>query len=167
MSAARDLPPLPRVYPGMLTYDEWADYGDPACWSWGPPPDLTRWEEYRHTFPELARPTIRKEMCLEGLMENWHEDRCALCGRDGRGRLVTDHNHATGWVRGLLCRRCNTKEGMTRGGVWEKYRQHNPAVICDVWVVYCNPRTGEEWKPQPAARPMDPWVDSALKGIGF
>ncbi|WP_424923390.1 endonuclease VII domain-containing protein [Actinocrispum wychmicini] len=35
--------------------------------------------------------------------------RCAICQRaTGRGkRLAVDHNHATGEVRGLLCKPCN------------------------------------------------------------
>jgi len=31
---------------------------------------------------------------------------CSLCAQDD-GRLVSDHCHAHGWVRGVLCHRCN------------------------------------------------------------
>ncbi len=34
------------------------------------------------------------------------KDMCACCGRLSN-LLVTDHNHGTGQVRGLLCRNCN------------------------------------------------------------
>ena len=32
---------------------------------------------------------------------------CAICGGSRRYRLNVDHDHATGLVRGLSCRRCN------------------------------------------------------------
>lgn len=38
---------------------------------------------------------------------------CALCG-EADPRLVVDHNHATGEVRRLLCRQCNSALGMLR-----------------------------------------------------
>lgn len=41
--------------------------------------------------------------------------RCAVCERKAypRGsRLVVDHNHATGEVRGLLCQPCNSALGL-------------------------------------------------------
>lgn len=45
------------------------------------------------------------------LMAELQGHSCAICGEDGRdawfGRLVVDHNHETGAVRGLLCAKCN------------------------------------------------------------
>lgn len=39
----------------------------------------------------------------------WQDGRCALCGK--KGRLVEDHCHESGNIRGLLCRSCNVGEG--------------------------------------------------------
>lgn len=37
--------------------------------------------------------------------------RCALCKRESK-KLVVDHDHASGAVRGLLCSACNTGMGL-------------------------------------------------------
>lgn len=42
----------------------------------------------------------------------WHDGRCGLCGFVDS--LVMDHDHRTGLERGLLCRSCNTSDGMGR-----------------------------------------------------
>ena len=39
--------------------------------------------------------------------------KCAICGREP-DKLVVDHNHDTGKVRGLLCHTCNTALGKFR-----------------------------------------------------
>lgn len=43
-------------------------------------------------------------------MAEAQDGRCLLCASDQRA-LVVDHCHATGRVRGLLCRSCNTLVG--------------------------------------------------------
>lgn len=37
---------------------------------------------------------------------------CAICGRKPKERLVIDHSHSSGLVRGLLCNRCNLGLGL-------------------------------------------------------
>jgi hypothetical protein len=41
------------------------------------------------------------------------DGRCAICSRTNpSGSLDVDHNHKTGAIRGLLCRRCNLLGGV-------------------------------------------------------
>jgi hypothetical protein len=49
-----------------------------------------------------------------GRMAEAQDGRCAVCGCEP-DRLDIDHCHATGRVRGLLCRRCNLLVGWLEG----------------------------------------------------
>ena len=45
---------------------------------------------------------------------------CQCCGNPGEGhykRLVIDHCHATGKIRGLICQKCNTVLGLVKDRV--------------------------------------------------
>jgi hypothetical protein len=57
---------------------------------------------YRRTFG-LTREEVKAKKEAVG-------NRCEICG-DLVGRLVVDHNHATGEVRGILCTNCNSGIG--------------------------------------------------------
>lgn len=61
-------------------------------------------------------------------LRRWQAGACAMCSASG-GRLLVDHCHRTGLVRGLLCTSCNTAEGMGRGGSFAAYRARSPAVM--------------------------------------
>ena len=51
--------------------------------------------------------------------------KCEICGTTENSgiRLVRDHNHTTGFIRGLLCDPCNARVGHLETGVlFTKYR---------------------------------------------
>jgi hypothetical protein len=63
--------------------------------------------------------------------------RCAVC-RAGGQRLVGDHDHDTGLLRGLICHSCNLREGQMR---WHRsYHEDilaylaNPPAACFGWM---------------------------------
>jgi len=118
---------------------------DPVCWSW----------------PAPGAPLAEND---EPALHQWHAGQCAVCG-DNDPRLVVDHDHTTGLVRGMLCPPCNRKEGARYGGIFNRYRERPPASILGVRVFYWNPATREY--AEPAAPRGDRWSDNAMRGIGL
>lgn len=55
------------------------------------------------------------EKGYDGLLAK-QEGKCAICG--GSDRLVVDHDHATGAIRGLLCHGCNAGLGFLERREW-------------------------------------------------
>ena len=156
---------------------------EPACWAW-PTALPTEGEARRRLFayaerigctPEQAEVLWALERAASALvggdsLVEWQNGRCALCGRMD-GDLVCDHDHATGLVRGWLCRSCNTREGVNRepGTIFSLYRERHPASILGVQVRYLHPVTGEYAAPQAALGESDAerWADAASDDIGL
>lgn len=80
---------------------------------------------FRANHPEKAYLSVRRARLRDiyGLtLEEWqamHEAQagaCAICQRTD-AKLVVDHDHRTGVVRGLLCNRCNGQLGFIENEV--------------------------------------------------
>lgn len=151
--------PEPGLRPVILTNE-----GDPVCWSWEPP---------------ARRPFGDGVDAAEFLVE-WCRYRCAICGVSHPGiALFMDHDHESGFCRGVLCQYCNTTEGRGGGALFDRYRRRPPAVICGVRVRYADyawsiprvaPGTWElrawQWEPAGASfwplRDGKPWTKNEL-----
>lgn len=107
---------------------------EPACWEWEVP------DSTRAAAAQLG-PRDFRAAC--GILDDWQDERCALCGRSTvrRGEVV-DHDHATALVRGLLCRGCNAQEGHSDDALFEQYRERPPAAILGFQVTYYTSRYG-------------------------
>lgn len=52
---------------------------------------------------------------------------CAICGCDGNvSRIVRDHCHITGLLRGLLCQHHNLEEARQSSPLWEYWQTNAP-----------------------------------------
>lgn len=107
---------------------------EPICWSW-----------------DTAIPDGHDDD--RSAFRAWHSGRCAVCGyRDAR--LVDDHDHETGLIRGLLCRSCNGREPYD-DGLFRKYRERPPAQILGLRLRYWDPFRGWALPRDTAPRQLD------------
>ncbi len=106
---------------------------------------VTEWRAYKRAYYHKNKHRSRKyELRVKyGITPEEYDRRfkvqkgkCAICKRRKllKKRLDIDHDHKTGLVRGLLCRRCNGALG------WFEMRQ---AEILG----YLREAYGEEWSP--------------------
>lgn len=115
----------------------------PACWNW----PVTRPESAQVIRSVTADTQVDAETTALDVLRDWQAGRCAVCGREEQ--LVTDHDHKTGLVRGLLCYPCNTNEGLTpqAGTVYGRYRDLPPVGILGVRLRYWDPYAGQHAAP--------------------
>jgi hypothetical protein len=123
------------------------DSREPACWSWDPTLTEDRiLAEYEGSgIEDAAEDLVRRiqnsdEAALRLAFAIWHDRRCAVCGMRAP-RLVKDHDHETGIIRGLLCRHCNSAEPHD-DGLFRGYRERPPAEILGIRLPYVDPIHG-------------------------
>lgn len=61
-------------------------------------------------------------------LRRWQDGACAMCSALPN-RLLVDHCHRSGLIRGLLCTSCNTAEGLQDAPSFAAYRSRPPAVL--------------------------------------
>jgi hypothetical protein len=167
---------------------------EPACWSWPVPPireaeaEIARAVHAQRGFDRDRRLSadVLRSLWDSAASLRWAEfhagarasdtgglgppARCAVCGISGaRDHLVQDHCHATGQVRGRLCRSCNVQEGRGSNPAVRRYRRVHPAAILDYYEPYYGMRWewGWSWTTHPTEaaeaertgipRPRTPW----------
>lgn len=107
------------------------------------PHGLTDYHHKRLCYPYTDVPAFKfwePPARPDTTMAQWQDGRCALCGF--REQLVKDHCHNTGLVRGLICRSCNTTEGVGDGRNLSKWR-NGATVAAELGIeeVYISPVT--------------------------
>lgn len=107
--------------------------GIPACHVW--------------TVPSKKVPA---HLSATSALRRWQDGACAMCSARPE-RLLVDHCHRTGLVRGLLCTSCNTAEGLQSAPSFVAYRQRPPTVMLGLEEMY-----GSAWDAFTAASGAPP-----------
>lgn len=137
-SCGRHLSPEERTeFSRLQAVQDQIDEGfTPSCWTW-PIPQRDGIEKRISDSANGDETVIEFIGHDDFLFHEFHDGRCAICGR--RTDLVEDHDHETGLRRGYLCASCNISEGVSRHPLFSKYRDRNPASILGVQIVYSFP----------------------------
>lgn len=127
------------------------------CWDW----PLT--DEHRSRMAEIVAATDADDArsLSMRLLADWQDGRCGICANYRGGRFL-DHSHATGLVRGYLCKSCNTGEGFRTGepeSVYTRYGERNPASILGLEIRYYSPFTG--WAEPAPPRDLQAELDNS------
>lgn len=113
-------------------YSRWRKYGDPLASAQRNRPTANEpngWPRHAYERYGLTAETF-------GALWERQSGECAICGRalemSGMRSCNVDHDHATGVVRGLLCRACNRGIGLLgddadRLGAAARYLRRLPA----------------------------------------
>ncbi|MBT3077671.1 MULTISPECIES: endonuclease domain-containing protein [Streptomyces] len=106
--------------------------GVPSCHTWKVPPG-----------------EVPQHLSATQALRRWQAGACAMCSARPE-RLLVDHCHQSGLVRGLLCTSCNTAEGLQDAPPFVAYRSRPPAVLLGVeeqygsaWDGFAQTPTGE------------------------
>lgn len=82
---------------------------------------------------------------------------CAGCSR--RRRLIVDHDHTIGLVRGLLCYACNAQEGRPGDRSFDAYRRNPPARMLGLPIEYGirlgDAEVDKEWRAEQSRRAVE------------
>ena len=101
-------------------------------------------------------------------LDDWHRDECAMCGGSATiaGRMVMDHDHATGLNRGWLCRSCNSVEPHAETPWWVAWRAgQNPAGMLGVEEPYVHLMPGAAWRERAYAAASDDVADAIAEAV--
>lgn len=93
-------------------------------------------------------------------IRRWQAGACAMCSARPE-RLLVDHCHRTGLVRGLLCTSCNTAEGIQDAPSIVAYRDRPPAVMLGLEEQYGSAWDGLGLDPAERAERSAAHVDAA------
>ena len=126
----------------------------PACWSW----PVTM--EHQERAFQASRDSRGHEAAM-ALIRDWQAGRCAICGRvRGESLMRADHDHDTGYFRGIACDPCNLEEGRAACDclLFGRYRFRPPAAILGVRIYWAAPDSAAAWF---AAAGLDPTEELA------